>query len=348
MKIFRPLILLILPALAILGCDRSKSTAAAKSRLQLFAFSSYIPQEAIDGFTRETGIPIDYEVYPTNEAMLQKLSANPDHYDVIQPSDYMVEHLVARHMLAPLDPHQLPHLENILGEFRGLPFDPGNQFSVPYMAGTVGIVVNSDKIKAPIRGYKDVFQEKYKGRIVVVDDPREMVTWALETAGIPINDVTPQTLARVKPTLVEWVKLKNIYNSDDPKPPLLSDDRDLGVIYCGDAAALWQENHKFKYVLPAEGAHRFIDNLCIPAGSKHKAEAMAFIDYILRPEVSKMISDKFPYTNPNGAARKLLSKDQLDNPASYPPGSAKLEIFRAIGKASVDLQDMMSEIRHAD
>src|SRR5665213_846071 len=263
MKRFRLLVLLAIATLSMLGCNRSKSTGAAKARLQLFAFSSYIPNEVIEGFTKETGIPVDYEVYATNEAMLQKLSANPSHYDVIQPSDYMVEHLIARHALAPLDLKQLPHLENILPEFRNLSYDPGNQFSVPYMAGTVGIIFNNEKIKEPIRGYKDVFQEKYKGRIVLVDDPREIVTWALETAGIPINDVTPETLARVKPILVEWVKLKNIYNSDDPKPPLLSGDRDLGVIYCGDAAALWQENHKFQYVLPAEGAHRFIDNLCI-------------------------------------------------------------------------------------
>jgi spermidine/putrescine transport system substrate-binding protein len=341
--------MLIAVFLSLTGCHRDKSSAGNTSgeHLQLFAQSDYIPQEVLDGFTKETGIIVDYEPFDTNEAMLQKFASSPSHYDVIQPSDYMVEHMIKRNLLAPLDQSKLPNAVNILPEFRNLPFDPASKFSVPYMGGTVGVVVNTEKVKEPIHGYRDVFQAKYAGRIVVVDDPREMVTWAFETNGIPINEITPDNLAKVKPTLVEWVKLQNIYNAADPKPPLVSGDRDIGVIYSGDAAKLWQQNKKFQYVLPAEGAHRFVDNLCIPAESKHKDAALAFINYILRPEVSKIISDVYPYTNPNGAARKLLNKDSLDNPASYPPTTAKLEIFRDIGKSSVELQDMMAEIRHA-
>ncbi|HWE95079.1 MAG TPA: extracellular solute-binding protein, partial [Tepidisphaeraceae bacterium] len=120
---------------------------------------------------------------------------------------------------------------------------------------------------------------------------------------------------------------------------------DLGVVYSGDAAKLIGQDKNFQYVLPAEGAHRFIDNLCIPAGSKNKEAAQKFINYVLRPEVSKLISDKFPYTNPNGEARKLLSDEQRANPASYPPSAGNLELFHDIGKANADVSAMMTELR---
>src|SRR5207253_3169763 len=152
---------------------------------------------------------------------------------------------------------------------------------------------------------------RYAKRIIVLDDNREIVSWAFAAAGIPINEVTSDTLKKVKPTLKQWLALVKIFESTDPKNALLRGEVDLGIVYCGDAAKLIKQDKRFKYILPAEGAHRFIDNLCIPAGSKNRDAAHRFINYILRPEVSKMISDEFPYTNPNAAARKLLTPEQL-------------------------------------
>ena len=191
------------------------------------------------------------------------------------------------------------------------------------MAGSVGIVVNTEKVKDDIKGYKDVFQEKYKGRIVVLDDPREIVSWALATIGKGPNDVTPENLAKVKPILEQWLPLVKVYDSDSPKTALLNGDVDLGVVWSGEAALLYNEDPKFKYILPAEGAHQFIDSLAIPANAPNPEAAMAFMNYILRPEVSKLISADFPYTNPNLEARKLLSPEELKNPASYPPGQIR-------------------------
>jgi spermidine/putrescine transport system permease protein len=321
------------------GCRKEQA------KLHLFAWSEYVPQEVIDGFTKETGMPVDYEVYDSNEAMLSKLAPGSSQYDVIQPSEYAVEHLIHRGMLAPLDFAQIPNIANLEADMRDLPYDPGQKFSVPYMTGTVGIVVNTATVKEPIRGFVDVFQEKYKGRIVVVDDNREIVSWAFSALGIPINDVTPENLAKAKPLLKKWLPLVKVFDSVDPKRPLRGGDVDIGVVYSGDAAMLYQEDPKFQYILPVEGAHQFIDNLCVPAGSAHKAAAYAFINYILEPEVSKIISDKFPYTNPNAAARKLLSKEQLANPASYPKDAAHLEVFHDIGHAAADVSAMMTELR---
>jgi spermidine/putrescine transport system permease protein len=334
------ILILMLAFLIVAGGCRKE-----QAKLHLFAWSEYVPQEVIDGFTKETGMPVDYEVYDSNEAMLSKLAPGSSQYDVIQPSEYAVEHLIHRGMLAPLDFAQIPNIANLEADMRDLPYDPGQKFSVPYMTGTVGIVVNTATVKEPIRGFVDVFQEKYKGRIVVVDDNREIVSWAFSALGIPINDVTPENLAKAKPLLKKWLPLVKVFDSVDPKRPLRGGDVDIGVVYSGDAAMLYQEDPKFQYILPVEGAHQFIDNLCVPAGSAHKAAAYAFINYILEPEVSKIISDKFPYTNPNAAARKLLSKEQLANPASYPKDAAHLEVFHDIGHAAADVSAMMTELR---
>ncbi len=321
------------------------SAFAQSKSLNLFCWSEYIPQTVLDGFTKETGIKVNYETYGSNEEMLAKLLPSKGKYDLIVPSEYVVEALAKRNKLAPLDMSKIPNFKNIGKEYKGFPFDPENKFSVPYMTGSVGIVVNTDKVKDEIKGYKDVFQPKFKNRIVVLNDNREIVSWALSTAGIDINDVTPATIEKIKPILKEWLPLVKVYDSDSPKTALLGGDVDLGIVWGGEAAILYAEDKKFKYILPAEGAHRFIDCISIPVGAPHPDAALAFIDYILRPEVSKLISDAFPYTNPNLEARKLLSPEQMANPASYPPGQPKLEIFRDIGKNATVIDKLMTDLK---
>jgi spermidine/putrescine transport system substrate-binding protein/spermidine/putrescine transport system permease protein len=245
----------------------------------------------------------------------------------------------------PVDWSKVPRFENIGAEFKHLRHDPDQRYTVPWMAGSVGIVVNTEKVTEPITGYADVFQERHRGRIVVLDDPREIVSWALAMLGKGPNDVTPETLARVRPILERWLPLVKVYDSDSPKTALLNGDVDLGVVWSGEAALLYAENPKFQYVLPSEGAHRFLDSLAIPANAPNPDGAMAFMDYVCRPEVSKLISDDFPYTNPNLAARKLLSPAALANPASYPPGSPHLEGFADIGGAAVAIDKLVTDLK---
>ncbi|HSZ54147.1 MAG TPA: spermidine/putrescine ABC transporter substrate-binding protein [Tepidisphaeraceae bacterium] len=334
-----PLLLFLTAAVLTQGCDRRQTPS-----LNLFAWSEYVPQEVIEGFTKETGVKVNYETYDSNEAMITKLSQGSTRYDLIQPSEYAVENLIRRNMLEPLGESQIPNTKNLDEAYRNPSYDPGLKYSRPYMAGTVGIVVNSDIVKDPIRGFADVFQPKYRGRIVAVNDDREIVSWAFDVLKIPINDVTPANLQKARPLIKSWLSLVKVFDSDNPRAPLLSGDCDIGVVYSGDAAKLYEQNHKFRYILPEEGAHQFVDSLCIPRGAAHKEAAEQFINYILRPEVSKIISDKFPYTNPNAEARKLSSKEQLDNPASY-PRAGHVEVFHDIGPATQQISAMMTELR---
>jgi spermidine/putrescine transport system substrate-binding protein len=300
----------------------------------------------IDDFTTETGIVVNYEQYGSNEEMLAKLTSGAVKYDLVQPSEYTVEAMVKEGMLQKLDKSRIPNLKNIGPEYYGRVHDPELTYSVPYMQGTVGIVVNTEKIKEPITSYAQVFDEKHKGRIVVLDDAREVVGWALASQGLDANAVTPENLAKARVVLAKWLPLVKVYDSDSPKTALLNGDVDLGVVWSGEAALLINEGgSKFSYTLPSDGAHMFIDSLAIPTTAQNVPAAHAFIDYLLRPEVSVKISADFPYTNPNVEARKLLTDAERANAASYPKGDVKLTTFTDIGAAATEVDQLFTDVK---
>ena len=341
MKIVRSLL-----TLAVAGVALASTALAADKELNLFAWSEYIPQKVLDGFTQETGIKVNYETFASGEEMLAKINAGGAAYDIIQPPDYIAEAMIQNDLLQPLDYARLTNFKNILPEYTKMPHDPEQKYTVPYMVSTVGIVYNSEKVTKPVKGIKDLFAPENKGRIVSVDDGRELIVAALYTLGKPLNDITPENLALVKPILAQWYPLIKKFDSDSPKTALLDGDVDFGYVWGGEAARLWEENQKFKYVLAEEGAHLFVDLLAIPKNAGHPAAAHLFLNYILRPEVSVLISSEFPYTNPNAEARKLLTPAQLANPASYPP-ARPLDTFRHLGKASALIDELTTDLKNA-
>ena len=351
MKTLRNLTLLVLP-LVLAACGGAKKadtagTSNEEKKLNIFSWAEYIPQSVLDGFTKETGIQISVENYASNEELIGKLLAGGGKYDLIQPSEYAIEVLIKDNQLIPLNQEALTNLGNLAPEFRSMVFDPGNKYSVPFMAGFVGICVNTEKVKTPIKGFSDVFVPALKNRIVVLDDSREIVSWALGESGLGINDVSPENLAKIKPLLQKWLPLVKVYDSDSPKTALKNGDVDIGVVWSGEAAILYNDDKKFQFVLPEKGAHLFVDSMAIPKTAAHPQNAHLFINYLLRPDVSKMISDEFPYYNPNSAARSLLSPDQLANPASYPPAQdvARMQTFKDIGQQAAAVDEIVTQIK---
>lgn len=337
------LILSALAAFSLLGSIH----AAPSKNLNIYCWSEYIPQPIIDRFAKETGIKVTVENYASNEEMLSKLAAGGGAYDIIQPSEYVVEALVKEKFLHPIDHAKVPNLKNIAPQFLNMPFDPGNKFSVPFMAGTVGIVVNTDLVKGEIRGFTDVFTPQHKGNIVVLDDAREIVSWALLTNGMGVNQVSDKNLNKIKPTLEQWLPLVKVYDSDSPKTALLNGDVALGVVWGGEGAILLNKNKKFRWVVPSEGTHLFIDSLAIPKSAKNVENAELFMNFILRPEISKQISEEFPYLNPNLAARELMTKKQLENPASFPTDDElkKMQVFKDIGTKASDVEELITTLK---
>ena len=336
---------LVLSALAALlvGCGKAPEVA----KLSVFCWSEYIPQSVIDQFSKETGIQVSVENYASNEEMLAKLTAGGGQYDIIQPSEYVVEALIAQKLLHPIDKTKIPNLSNIAPQFLKMSFDPDNSFSVPFMAGTVGIVVNTELIKDDIKSFADVFKPENTGKIVVLDDAREITAWALLSQGLPINDVSDANLQKVKPVLANWLPMVKVFDSDSPKTALLNGDVSIGIVWGGEGAILLQSDPKFRWIIPAEGTHLFIDSLAIPKTAKNVNNAEAFMNFILRTDISKQISDAFPYTNPNLAARKILTEEQIKNKASFPSDEeiTKMQVFRDIGIQGSKVDELITSLK---
>jgi len=354
----------VVAAVVLAGCGKSPKPAAgeplaqatpaplpteapASKELNIFCWSEYIPPSLINRFQQETGIQVTVQNYASNEEMLSKLLAGGSNFDLILPGEHVVGALVKDGLLRPIDTAKIPNLRNIDPKFLNRGFDPGNKFSVPFMAGTVGIVVNTEKIPDDIKGFADVFTEKNRGKIVVLDDAREMVTWGFFAQGTPINRVSDDDLKKVRPLLAGWLPLVNVYDSDSPKSALLNGDAAIGIVWGGEGAILLNEDKKFKWVIPAEGTHLFIDSLAIPKDAKNPANAEAFMNFILRPDVSKEISDAFPYLNPNRAARELLTPEQRANPASFPSDEeiARMQVFEDIGPRALKIDEMVTPLK---
>jgi spermidine/putrescine transport system substrate-binding protein/spermidine/putrescine transport system permease protein len=325
----------------------SESRGEAEKTLNIFCWSEYIPQQIVDAFSEETGIKVSVETYSSNEEMLAKLFAGGGNYDLIQPSEYVIEGLIKEGRLTAIDHAQIPNMKNLAPEFTNMSFDPGNKYSVPYMAGTVGIIVNTELVQDDIKGYNDVFQEKFAKNIVILDDAREIVSWGLESLGIPVNEVSDENLAKAKPVLEKWLPLVKVFDSDSPKTALLNGDVALGIVWAGEGAILLNEDQKFKWIIPAEGAHLFVDSLAIPKSAKQARNAELFINYVLRPEVSAKISEVFPYLNPNVAARELLTPAQRNNPASFPTADqlANMQTFKDIGEQASKIDELVTSLK---
>ena len=322
----------------------------AGGQLNLFCWSEYVPAPVIDSFAKETGVHVSVENYASNEEMLAKLLAGGGSYDLVQPSEYTVEALSKAGLLLPVDRAAVPNFANLDPAFLNQPFDPGNRFSIPWMAGTVGIVINTERVHAPVRGFTDLFAGPYRGRIVALDDSRELVSWALATLHLPTNDITPATLARVRADPGPLVAADQSFRLRQPQNRAPGRRRrSRGGLERGGGHPLSRPPDKIS--MGAAGGrqpsiHRQPGD---PEDLRPPARGRTIYELHPAPRVSRRISDAFPYTNPNLAARRLLSPAQLANPASYPPasGTAGLETFRDIGAMSSEVDALVSELKSA-
>ena len=316
------------------------------NELVMLCWTDYMPRPVMDLFEKETGIHITVDYFSTHLEMLQQLLVSKSYYDLIQTTGFMVHELSESRtdMLAPIDQGKIPNLANIAPEFKNLPFDPGNKYSIPIMISTVGIVVNKALIgDAKVEHFADAFQERFRDKIVVDDDPVEIMYWVLLSQGISPEGVSEVDMERVRPILQKWLPMVHLFVPYNSHESLMKGDGALGIVYSGDAAILIDKDSKFQWILPAEQTRMIVDCLAIPKGSPHVGNAERFMNFLLRPDVSKMFSDAWPGTNPNMKARELMSPKQLANEASYPL-AGQLSHLKPIKNVHAEDVETMSNI----
>lgn len=299
------------------GCG---SKTADNGELNVFVWTEYVSESAIKAFEEESGIKVNVSTYSSNEDMLAKLKSESEGtYDVILPSDYAVEYLIAQGKLEELDMEQLPNISNIDEAYLNQSYDPGNVYSVPYEGGVACIAVNTAKVDKEITSYADLFDESLADQIVVLDDYRAVIGMTARSMGYSLNETDPGTLAEIEEKLMTLKSNVKLYDSDSPKSALIAGDCSVGMVWSAEVALSMDENPDIEIVYPEEGAYVFLDNWCVPTGVKNYDNAMKFINYMLSPEAAKMNIEDFPYLCPNSAALEMMGDDYVNNTAKNVP-----------------------------
>lgn len=314
MKTYRIVTLFVLLALVLVACGGQK---AGSSVLNLYAWSEYVPQGLLDDFTKQTGIKVNYDTYSSNEELLAKLQAGASGYDVIIPSDYTVAIMIKQGLLEEIDLAQIPNFANLDKRFTNLDFDPGDKYTVPYQWGTTGLVYDKTKVPFEPKRWTDLWDPAFANRLVLLDDGREVLGVVLQTLGYDKNTTDPGQLEEAKNKLLELMPNIRLFDSDSPQSALLNGEAWAGIVWNGNAALAYQEDPNIVYTCPEEGCGIWFDNLAIPKNAPHKDAALKFINYVLSPEASVMITEEFPYSSPNTAGLEYLKTYDPELYTSY-------------------------------
>ena len=305
----------------------SKEDLSGTNQVIVYNWGEYLDPEVITLFEKETGINVVYEEFETNEIMYPKVQSGAIAYDVVCPSDYMIQRMIENDLLAELNFDNIPNVKNIGQEYfkQSRQFDSENKYSVPYCWGTVGILYNKTMVDEPIDSWSVLWDEKYIDNILMQDSVRDAFAVALKYKGHSLNSTDLDELEEAKELLIEQKSLVQAYVIDQVRDKMIGNEAAIGVIYSGEAIYTQLENPNLEYVIPKEGSNVWIDSWVIPKNAKHKENAEAFINFLCRPDIAKMNFDYITYSTPNTAARELIEDPAIRNSKLAFPDASELE-----------------------
>jgi spermidine/putrescine-binding protein len=333
------------------------------SELSVYNWADYIDDQILADYEAEYGVTIIYDTYASNEDLLAKLQAGATGYDVIFPSDYMVSQMIELGLLHEIDTGQLSNWGNVDPDFVNAPFDPGNQYCVPYQWGTTGITYRAgheffDENPPDSWAYlfdPELLQNYSEGGINVLNDQRELIAAALAYLGYDMNSTDRAELEAARDLILEAKPYWKTFNSEDYDNSLLvPDEVVLSHAWSGDAALAYYETYdeetedgNWYYAIPQEGAVKWLDNICITASTERYETALHFMNYLLDAEVGATITNFTYYASPNEAAKEFILEEILNDPSIFPPPEveAKLQWLTEVGDAIFIYDEMWTAIR---
>lgn len=341
---------LVMTVCLFAGCGSSGKYPNGK--VYVYNWGEYIDEETLKLFEKETGIEVIYDEFDTNETMYPKIEAGASNYDVVCPSDYMIQKMIDNDLLAELNWDNLPNARaNIGAEYyeQSLAFDPGNRYSVPYCWGTVGILYNTTMVDEPVTSWSILWDEKYKDSILMQDSVRDLFMVALKELGYSMNSTDEAELQEAKELLITQKPLVQAYVIDQVRDKMIGDEAAIGVIYSGEAIYTQRENPNLAYVIPEEGTNIWIDSWVIPKNAENKENAEKFIDFMCRGDIALMNFEFITYSTPNTAARDLIEDEDIRNSEIAFPDLSQynnLETFSYLGEEADTLyNNLWKEIK---
>lgn len=268
-------------------------------------------------FTEATGIRVNYMTFDSNESLYTKLKTGGSTYDVIIPSDYMIARLIAEDMLAPLDFANIPNYGYVDEAYRNTAYDPENRYSVPYTWGSVGIIYNTKHV-ADASSWNALWDEKYAGKILMFDNPRDAFAIAQFLNGHDVNSEDPAVLNAAAELLLAQKPFVQSYVMDQIYGKMEREEAWIAPYYAGDYLQMASENENLAFSFPKEGFNIFIDAMCIPKGSPNKAAAEAYINFLCTPEVSGENLEYLGYSTPISAAKDFMDPEFAQSGIAYP------------------------------
>lgn len=348
MKKFISLILAVAVSAAMLCACGAKD----ENTVYVYNWGEYIDPEVITMFEEETGIKVVYDEFETNEVMFPKVEAGASVYDVICPSDYMIQKMLDNDMLAEINWDNVPNAKANIGTQyyeQSKSFDPENKYSVPYCWGTVGILYNKTMVNGPIDSWNVLWDEQYKDNILMQDSVRDAFMVSLKRNGHSMNSVNESELEAAKNELIAQKPLVQAYVVDQVRDKMIGDEAAIGVIYSGEAIFTQRENPNLEYAIPKEGTNVWIDSWVIPKNCQNKENAEKWIDFMCRPDIALLNFDYITYSTPNDAARELIEDEDIKNSTIAFPDLTQynnLETFSYLGEeADLLYNNLWEEIK---
>ena len=309
---------------------------AGSEKLIVYNWGDYVDPKTIELFEEETGISVTYEEYETNEIMYPKILSGAIAYDVVCPSDYMIQRMIENDLLAKLNLDNIPNIKNMDSIYmeQSRSFDPDNAYSVPYCVGTVGILYNKTMVHEPVDSWDILWDSKYADSILMQDSVRDAFAVALKRRGYSLNSSKVDQLIQAKDDLIAQKPLVQAYVVDQVRDKMIGNEAALGVIYSGEAGYTKRENPNLEYVIPKEGSNVWIDSWVIPKNAKNKENAEKFMNFMCRPDIALMNFEYLTYATPNKAARALIKDEETRNSKILFPSAEDLtncETFQFLG-----------------
>ncbi|MDR7871627.1 MAG: spermidine/putrescine ABC transporter substrate-binding protein [Tissierellaceae bacterium] len=315
MKNTKILVLLVFISIMVVfavGCSDDRPS------INVYNWGDYIDSEVLDDFEEEFGIKVNYSMFETNEDMYIKLKQGGSSYDVAIPSDYMIEKMIREGMVQKLDMANIPNLSKVDEEFLNKDYDPSNEYSVPYMWGTVGILYNTTMVDEVVDSWDILWDEKYDDQIIMLNSQRDSIAVALKKLGYSMNTRNLDELEAAKDELIKQKPLVYAYLGDQVKDTMVAGDAALAVVWSGDAVAMIRENPDLAYAIPKEGTNLWFDSMVIPSSAKNKEGAEAFINFMTRPDIAARNAEYIGYSSPIPEAIEMLSDELKNSEVAYP------------------------------
>lgn len=313
-----------------------ESSLVNSEKVVVYNWGEYLDPEVLTMFEEETGIDVVYEEFETNEILYPKISSGAIAYDVICPSDYMIQRMIKNDLLAEINFDNIPNIKNIGKEYmdQSRQFDPENKYSVPYCWGTVGILYNKTMVDEPVTSWSILWDEKYKDNILMQDSVRDAFGVTLKYLGYSLNSTDLDELTKARDLLIKQKPLVQAYVIDQVRDKMIGNEAAIGVIYSGEAIYTQKENPDLEYVVPEEGSNIWIDSWVIPKNAENKENGEKFINFLCRPDIALKNFEYITYSTPNTEARKMIEDESIRNSEIAFPDLSKydnLETFQYLG-----------------